>query len=188
VSLVECVVYGGSSGTEAEVVYFEAFKEKYAGIASTQQGWKYTVLGCGFLTTEYGLKYYWPNTKQMRSGYITNSEAICNYPVQGLATAEIIPIAVGHLWRNMRRHRMVSFITNTVHDSVIAEVCPEEIELFTELAVQAFTTAVYEYLYDMYGMKFFVPLGAGVKIGTHWGEGVETTYEPECPYNLEEIA
>lgn len=179
-------LYGGESGTEAEVAYYDAFKARYKGIAATQMRWKYDVLGSGTMTTEYGLQYHWPGTKQTAKGYITNSTAICNYPVQGFATGEIIPIAVGYLWRDMKRHGMQSFLVNTVHDSVIAEIHPDEVELFTELAVKAFTQDVYTYLNDVYDIQFFVPLGTGVKLGPFWGEGEEVKYEPECPYEFED--
>lgn len=172
-------LYGGSSGTDAEVAYFSAFKDKYRGIAEAQNAWLMEVVSKKSLTIESGLKCYWPDCTIQKSGYIVGREQICNLPVQSLATAEIIPIAVTYLWYKM--DGMDSFLVNTIHDSAIAEIKEEEGELFHELGVQSFTHDVYRYLDVVYGLQFNVPLGTGYKLGEHWGEGDElvTTVTPD---------
>ena len=175
-------LYGGQSGTKAEKAYYTAFRLKYPGIAAAQEAWKRTVLLHKKLRTCTGLTFYWPDTTQDRSGYITNSTAICNYPVQSLATADIIPIAVTYLWRAMRAHGMKSFLVNTVHDSAVAELHPDEVELFKSLSVKAFTEDVYRYLKEVYNIEFNFPLGVGCKIGTHWGEGTEYSTQVVPPF------
>ena len=76
----------------------------------------------------------------------------------------------------MRENNMQSYLVNTVHDSVVAEIHPDEGELFDELAVQSFTTDVYEYLLEEYGIEFNLPLGVEIKTGTHWSVGEEVKY------------
>ena len=66
---------------------------------------------------------------------------------------------------------MKSFLVNTVHDSVIAEIAPGEEETFTALCRRAFTSDVFAYLQGVYKVKFICPLGTEVKIGSHWGSG-----------------
>ena len=173
-------LYGGSSGTEAEKAYYAAFKEKYKGIASTQQEWIDTVVRDKKLRIPSGLEFYWDNCRMGRDGYVTNSSNICNYPVQSFATADIIPIAVRFLWEAMKEANLQSFIVNTVHDSVILEVHPDEVEIIIELGVDSFTTKVYNYLHDVYKLDFNVPLGVGYKFGEHWslGEEVKINVEP----------
>jgi DNA polymerase I-like protein with 3'-5' exonuclease and polymerase domains len=172
-------LYGGRSGTERQQEYYRSFREKYNGIATTQKGWVDTVVGDKQLTTITGLVFYWPDTKIQRSGYVTNNESIHNYPVQSFATADIIPIAVVYQYHRMRAANMESFMVNTVHDSSICEINPKERELFESIAVKAYTSDVYEYLRKVYGIEFDIPLGAGVKIGTHWGTGEEIKHELE---------
>ena len=65
---------------------------------------------------------------------------------------------------------MRSFIVNTIHDSSIAEVAPEEKELYAELTENAFTDDVYNYLREVYGLNFDVPLEAEVEFAKHWAE------------------
>lgn len=74
-------LYGGGGRTPAGKAYAKFFKEKYAGISKTQWGWANKVLANDFLITAYGMRFYWPNTKMGRSGYIDNTTSIYNYPV-----------------------------------------------------------------------------------------------------------
>ena len=163
-------LFGGSSGTKAEMVYYEDFKRRYSGIAYTQEHWAYSVLRNKYLELPTGLRFHWPNVRQDRSGYITNTTNIFNYPIQYLATGEIVPIAVTMLWHRLRAAGARTYLVNTIHDSAIAEVHPSERELFEELAVKTFTFDVYVYLKEVYGIDFNVPLEAEVKIASHWSE------------------
>jgi len=81
----------------------------------------------------------------------------------------------------MRAAGLESFLTNTVHDSSVGEVKPEERELYTEISVQAYTHDVYQYLHNIYQIDFNVPLGVEVKIGAHWSEGDKYTVDVEPP-------
>lgn len=169
-------LYGGSSGTEDEKRYYSAFKERYEGISSTQTEWINEVLETKRLITEWGMRYYWPYCKRMPDGYVTNSTSICNYPVQALATAEIIPIALCYFWHRLKRTSLLMMIVNTVHDSIICELPEEEEQAFHELCKQCLISDVYYMLDKLYGIKFTVPLGAGVKVGDYWSEGEEKKY------------
>lgn len=169
-------LYGGRSGSPDEVRYYEHFREHYKGITRTQQSWIDEVLSTGSLVTEWGMRYYWPDTRMDRSGYVTNTTSICNYPVQAFATAEIIPVALAAFWHRLRDSDLRMFIVNTVHDSIIVELPPEEVEAFHELAQQCLIEDVYPYLEKVYGVKLTVPLGAGVMTGPNWGSKDETVY------------
>ena len=132
-------LYGGRSGTPREQKYYKAFREKYPDITRTQDQWIGKVISDKELQIESGLIFYWPDTHVRADGWVTNTPSICNYPVQSFATAEIIPIAVTFLWHRLRDAKMRSFLVNTIHDSAIAEVPPEEAEKYEELSTQAFT-------------------------------------------------
>jgi DNA polymerase I-like protein with 3'-5' exonuclease and polymerase domains len=173
-------LYGGKSGTKEERNYYKFFSEKYGGISSTQQEWIDTVLLQKWLETEWGMRYYWPNTRMERSGFVVNTTSICNYPVQALATAEIIPIALVYFWHKLKRSDLKMFIVNTVHDSIIVELPESEIEDFHELSKQCFMEDVYRYLSNVYDMDFTVPLATGIKTAPRWGATEEeTTYTME---------
>lgn len=179
-------LYGGTSGTKAQKEYYKWFRERYSDCYSRQTGWVYDVLKRKCLVLPWGMTFYWPDTKQERSGYITNTNSIFNYPVQSLATAEIIPIAVVYFWHYLHSLKCQMFLINTVHDSLEVELPPEERELFQEIATECLTSRVYEYLDTVYHMQFNVPLGCGIKVGDHWGEGneeIKTDVTPPWAFN-----
>jgi DNA polymerase I-like protein with 3'-5' exonuclease and polymerase domains len=163
-------LFGGSTGSPLERKYYEAFKREHAGITRTQNEWINDVLRTGYLRTITGLIFYFSGTHSTSSGYVINSSAIRNYPIQSLATADIVPIGVAYLWALMEACGMNSYLVNTVHDSAVAEVHPDEIELFKMLGVYSFTTAVYGYLKRVYNIDFNVPLEAKITVTKNWGE------------------
>lgn len=170
-------LYGGASGSAAERKYYQAFKDTYKGIADTQMGWTQTVLRNKKLRTEWGLIYYWPNTRMTQSGYITNTTSIYNYPVQAFATAEIIPCSLVCTWHRMAH--LKSFIVNTVHDSIIAEIHPNEIEIWKKICETSFLKDTYQLIETLYGVTITVPLAVEIKIGDRWGQGDEIVYEAD---------
>lgn len=167
-------LYGGNSGTEAQMAYYQAFREKYHVIYETQRGWTYEVLRDKVLVTPYGMRFYWPDTSITSSGYITNTPSIFNYPVSNFATGEIIPIALVWLWHALRGWQ--TQLVLTVHDSVVTETPPDEVEPLKPVLADCFTVRVYETLEKLYHYSFrSVPLAVGIKFGTHWYEGKEIT-------------
>jgi DNA polymerase-1 len=164
-------LYGSLGTTAQQKRYAKYFHERYKGIYDTQTKWTYEVLANKQLVTECGLIFYWPDTSISSSGYIKNRNNIFNYPVQSLATAEIIPISLVYFWHRAKAAKAKMEIVSTIHDSIITEVPSEEEELFNELAVQCFTNDTYFYLKRVYNIEFTVPLGVEAKIGAFWGEG-----------------
>ena len=179
-------LFGGQSGTKAEVAYYKWFAAHYSGIAKAQQQWIDRCQRTKEVNMIHGFTFFFPECHMSSTGYVQNSTNIKNYPVQHFATAEIIPIAVVYMWHAMKY--MESFLVNTIHDSVISEVHPDEHDEFREYSKHAFTTCVYHYLKKVYGVEFNVPLGIGVKIGEpHWGTGDEVKCVPLPPYDMEGI-
>jgi DNA polymerase I-like protein with 3'-5' exonuclease and polymerase domains len=170
-------VYGGQSGTPRQMAYYKAFRARYHKLAAVQESWVHEVLtNKGTLTTEYGLQYFWPNARMNKSGYCPMSTSIYNYPVQGFATAEIIPIAAGHFWHAVGDVGYADRIImlNQVHDSVVCAVAPGADDMFFELA-RTVWHEVYSYLARAYGVKdFYVPLGTEIGLGPKWGQPVRS--------------
>lgn len=163
-------LFFGSSGTEAEQAYYKKFKEEHKGIAAVHEKWTYEALRTGRLIGPTGFISYWPGTKMTKTGYITNSTQICNYFVQHIATAEIVPIGVIFLWHYLKALNMQTFIINTIHDSVIAEVHPEEKDRFNELCSLSLQKDVLYLLKKLYNMDFSVPLDIEIKHSKFWND------------------
>jgi DNA polymerase I-like protein with 3'-5' exonuclease and polymerase domains len=192
-------LYGASKGTDETERWYALFVERYAELRATQESWLAEVLADrdGALRTDWGMTFYWDYTLESRQNGRTTialdratkrpiKQSVFNYPVQSLARAEIIPIALVALFRRCKRRAIRVIFVNTVHDSVVCEVHKEDIEAFIAEVKPAFTTDVFRYLAKFYKLEFNVPLGCEVKWGTHWGEGEEVKYDAtpasiKCP-------
>lgn len=161
-------LYGGSSGTPRQQKYYRAFKDKHREITGWQQDNLQTVLSTKRLRIPSGLTFYWPDTKITQSGYIVNTAPICNYPVQSFATADIVPLGLVWFWHLLRAAKAKTFIVNTVHDSIITETHPDELELYKQLASYAMIDGVLKSLVDLYNYRFTTPLDVEFEVYTHW--------------------
>jgi DNA polymerase I-like protein with 3'-5' exonuclease and polymerase domains len=172
-------LYGGSKGTPAQERWYTAFKQRYPDLARTQEDWVYEVLATKRLITPWGLRYYFPHAKVSDSGFVNVGSTVYNYPIQALATAEIVPIAVSYFWHTVKARGLGDFIVpvNTIHDSLVCEIHQDYQDEFRDIAQSSFGPSVYRYLRDVYKMDYSVPLGIGIKIAEHWGEGEEELYE-----------
>lgn len=160
-------LFGGRSGHEAVVKYCEFFKEKYQGISETQHGWAVEAFNTKQQHTPYGMRFYWPNTTMYKSGQISGTTQIYNYPIQSFSTGEIIPLALVHFWHRSKHLRVRIF--TTIHDSIAAYVHKEDIEACRELMRVSLTDDIYRYLRENYDYNFTTPLGVGVKSARNWG-------------------
>lgn len=168
-------LYGATSGSPVDKRYQKAFREKYASIFKTQEGWAYAVARDKQLRIASGLVAYWPDTEIKRGGYVTNSTTIYNYPIQSFATADIIPLTLVLVWHQLAG--MESFIVNTIHDSIVLEVPAREVDLVTQCLLDSFIDGSVDMLKKLYNVDFTVPLGVGIKVGAFWSEGEETKHE-----------
>lgn len=169
-------LYGGEFGSPPQMAYYKAFREKYNGVYRTQMGWVSKVLKDKEITMPWGMTFYFPKAKLGGTGYCRDKPSIFNYPVQNLATAEIIPISLTFLFWFCRLEGIRVRFINTVHDSVIALVHKDDYAKYKTIAKRAFLGQTYDYLANVYGLHFKVPLGLGIKAGEHWGEGEEEKF------------
>lgn len=160
-------LFGGRGQLAAENAYADAWAKKYSNLTREQDSWCMQVAASKMLITPYGMRYYWPHIKMYQSGRVDKRSEIYNYPIQGFATAEIIPIALVHYWHRIRNLRVE--ICNTVHDSIISRVHKDDNEALDAIAKQAMTYDVYTFLEQVYGYRMTVPLGTGTKTSKHWG-------------------
>ena len=88
-----------------------------------------------------------------------------NYPVQSLATGDIVPLAVTFVTKALLNHGFTSHVVNTVHDSILIDCAKEEVE-GVKLTFQAEMEYKVElYLSENYGIKLEVPLKIDFKQG-----------------------
>lgn len=97
---------------------------------------------------------------------------IKNYPVQGFSTADVVPLALGKVFRYLLHSESREFIkfVNTVHDSLIFDVHPDlDIEVLRDIkAILEGMPDQINYLWPR--VQFDLPLTCGVEMGPSWGE------------------
>ena len=160
-------LYGatGFGRTKAEAAYYEHFTDKYKGIAAWHSRLAKEAIGTQKIRTPSGREFSFPDVVRKASGRVSYFTQIKNYPVQSFATADIVPIVLIHIDDLLTD--MQSCIVNTVHDSIVIDVHPEEEQKVLDVINE--TNKVLKDLITMrWGIDFNVPLLLESKIGPNW--------------------
>jgi DNA polymerase-1 len=160
----------GASGfgrTEAEAAYYKQFTTKYSGIGNWHKELAKEALNTGKIRTPSGREFSFPDVQRRRFGGVTFFTQIKNYPVQSFATADIVPISLIYIDKLMGVNQMQSCIVNTVHDSIVIDVHPNETEKVIKVInrTNEILTALVNKKWDI---DFNVPLLLEAKIGPNW--------------------
>ena len=160
-------LYGGVSGTQSQQAYYRRFKEKYEQVSEWHKELEKQAVTTKIIKLPSGREYCFPDARWTEWGTATNRTAICNYPVQGFATADLLPIALVELDRQMRELKMQSVICNTVHDSIVLDVHPNEKQQCIDVLSKAMLCLPSE-TKRRYGIQYDMPVGIELKIGKNW--------------------
>ena len=160
-------LYGatGFGRTPAEAAYYEQFTDKYSGIGKWHQELAKEVLTHRTITTPSGRQFSFPNVKRRRNGTITDFTAVKNYPVQSFATADIVPTVLIEIHKRLAP--MQSMLVNSVHDSVVIDVHPDEEAQVISL-IGDINSELKSLIDDKFQINFNVPLLLEAKMGVNW--------------------
>lgn len=162
-------LYGGTTGTPDQQRYYREFKNKYAAVSEWHERLQAEAVEKGYITLPSGRQYAFPGVKWTEWGTATQRTAICNYPVQGFATADLLPIALVYLKKSMKKLALKSVICNTVHDSIVLDVYPGEEDTCTQLVAEAMQSLPAE-CQRRYGIHYDMPIGLEIKMGPNWSD------------------
>ena len=87
--------------------------------------------------------------------------------MQGFATADLLPIALVSLEKTVRDSGIKSVICNTVHDSIVMDAHPDEIDICVDLMKHAMLSLPFETI-RRYGISYDMPVGIEIKAGKNW--------------------
>ena len=160
-------LYGatGFGRTPAEAAYYEHFTKKYKGVKDWHTKLAKEAMTTELIKTPSGREFSFPNMERYASGKVSNFTQIKNYPVQSFATADIVPIALLHIDSLLKN--LKSCVVNTVHDSIVIDVHPEE-ESNVVNVINKTNDALPELITTRWGIVFNVPLLLEAKIGPNW--------------------
>ena len=160
-------LYGatGYGRTAAEAEYYTHFTEKYKGIADWHSRLAKEALTTKMITTPSGRQYAFPNVVRKMNGTVSYFTQIKNYPVQGFATADIVPVVLIEIEK--RLSDMHSCIVNTVHDSVVIDIHPDE-EPQVLWHINDVNNNLTELINNSFRVNLNVPMLLEAKIGPNW--------------------
>ena len=160
----------GASGfgrSQAEATYYQQFTTKYSGIAKWHEALAKEALNTGKITTPSGREFAFPDVVRRRFGGVTFFTQIKNYPVQSFATADIVPISLIYIDRLLTANRLHSCVVNSVHDSVVIDVHPDEKDKVLKVISTA-NDKLIAIVNRKWNIDFNVPLLLEAKIGPNW--------------------
>lgn len=159
-------LYGGLSGTGPEKVYYRSFlSDLYPDVGKWHEELCERAYNKQIISIPSGREYSFPGVVKFSNGSVSNSTQIKNYPVQGFATADIVPLVAVQLFRQIKgRH---SCIVNIVHDSIVIDTHPDEIEEILKINNEVFSK-VHEYVKEYFDYEMVVPIRFETKIGNNW--------------------
>lgn len=158
-------LYGGKTGTKAEKTYYETFLSGlYPNIGTWHKQLQEEAISTKLVTIPSGRQYLFPNVKREWHGGSSHYTMIVNYPVQGFATADIVPLGIMKLHYALRSANLHSHIVLTVHDDVVVDTHPDEVDQVVKLCKNLAQFAEEE-LKLRYDYEMFVPLACECKTG-----------------------
>ena len=127
-------------------------------------------LETGMITTPSGREFSFPDVQRRRNGTVSYFTQIKNYPVQSFATADIVPIVLIHMENLLSTYK--SCIVNSVHDSVVIDIHPEEVKQVLYLITQL-NGNLKDIIENQFNIQFNVPLLLEAKIGDNWLDTID---------------
>jgi DNA polymerase-1 len=140
--------------------FIASYFEKYPKVKEYIENTKSQAKRLGYVQTVMGRRRYIPEINSPNRQVREAAERMAiNMPVQG-TSADIIKIAMVNLHHEMEKQSLRSKMTLQVHDELVFEVPPEEIDLMNGLVSEIMPQA----------LKLSVPLKIDIKLGKNWAE------------------
>ena len=105
--------------------------------------------------------------------------------MQSIATAEIVPLACIIFKEKLKLENCKSLMINTVHDSIVVDVHPTEIDTIPIYLKESMLKVKDRMLYD-FNLTIDVPMEVELKIGDDWLDMEEIVDEQEADVYIEE--
>ena len=160
-------LYGatGFGRTNAEAKYYEQFTKKYKEIALWHSRLAKEAINTRKIRIPSGREFSFPDVERRVNGTVSHFTQIKNYPVQSFATADIVPLVLMKI--DERLSTCKSCIVNTVHDSIVIDVHPEEQDQVLFI-IKSINNDMKTIIDNYYGINFNVPLLLEAKMGDNW--------------------
>ena len=122
---------------------------------------------------KFAFKEYHSDSDWSPRVYNFSPTELKNYPVQGLATGDIVPMMLGVIYRKLMGREDVKMV-NTIHDSLMFDVRDYALDDFIK-EITAILKNTHEYFENIFNKPLALKLNAGASVGTNWFEMKELT-------------
>jgi DNA polymerase-1 len=140
--------------------FITAYFEKYPGVKRYIEDTKMQARETGYVQTVMGRRRYIPEINSPNRLIREGAERMAiNMPVQG-TSADIIKVAMINIFREMKKLAVQSKMLLQVHDELVFEVFPTEMNAVKEMVSREMTGAI----------NLSVPLKVDMKAGKNWLE------------------
>ena len=165
--------YKRYSGVKAyhEAIVAKAEKDAVVSYSESKSGPQYhyyhqSPTGRCFVFQKYVNEY--------KGGMTFSPTELKNWPIQGFATGDVVPMMVGLLLKALERAKLTPDVklVMTVHDSVVLDVPNHLLESTAKLAKETLQSAPH-YLKLIFDIDFPCKLGVGVESGLNWQDKIE---------------
>ena len=160
----------GYGRSKAEAAYYKLFVYKYKGIAAWHKKLGDEALRFNKITNVSGRQYAFPNVRRRDNGMPSHFTMIKNYPVQGFATGDIVPIVLNELHELLQPYNSV--VVNSVHDSMVVDIHPDEEQQVIDI-IELLNNDINALVKKTYNVEMNVPLLLEAKIGSNWLDTVD---------------
>ncbi len=140
--------------------YIDQYFQRHSGVKSYIEKSLEDARNKGYVLTLFGRKRAIPEIRSKNAAVRQQSERLAiNSPIQGTA-ADIIKIAMVHIWKKIGENNLKSKMILQVHDELLFELPVEELDAMTGIVRN-----------EMEGViKLAAPLRVAIKYGKNWAE------------------
>lgn len=128
--------------------------------------------GYGEYLSPTGRRYGFQEYDDFHGGTSFSPTQMKNYPVQGFATGDIVPLVVGKLFRVLKNSEFSEscLMVNTVHDSIVFDIESKEVLNDVHELIMHTMESAPEYLKQIFNIDFQLPLKVDGEAGKNWLE------------------
>jgi DNA polymerase I-like protein with 3'-5' exonuclease and polymerase domains len=151
------------------------FYNKYEGLKQWQDDNIARTIIRGSMGLATGRRFKFHKTKFQHANMEYNERQIKNYPVQGLAGGDILPLVVVLVRRGLRQNGLQSRLILTVHDSIVLDCPKDELKRVVKLCY-LISNNLAQYISEYFNINWNVKLAGECEYGTNYGELKEISY------------
>ena len=140
--------------------------------ASTARTPKGLPAGVSKWVSKTGRIYTFYEQDDWKGGTSFSPTQVKNYPIQGFATGDIVPMVVGYVQEQLWKEQLAedALLINTIHDSIVLDVKKEVLPNVVYLLKECMENGAIRLLKSYFNIDFDLPLKATVKYGPNWME------------------